>query len=125
MMTNNSAAEIKRLADAYFDQLETVSGVLSAVGRSELEAAIVRSGSALLAAGRSPLIGEEDHKDLRRSMHCMNAALRLKGYQVWDTRVIFDEDIYRGTEPGGQSEYVLDSVGTARAHFNQALEEFS
>jgi len=123
-MNNRDITQLKNLAAAYFDQLEAADGNLSSVDRSELESVIVRAGSALLVPGRSLLVGEEDHKDLRRSMHRMNAALRLKGYQVWDTRVIFDEDVYRGTEPGGQSEYGLDSIDRARSEFMEAFDQF-
>lgn len=75
------------------------------------------------AAG-NPLVGDEDHKDLRLSVRRMSAALRLRGYQQWDTHVVFDEDVYRGTEPGGQSEYDLGSVASARDEFNAAAEQF-
>lgn len=43
----------------------------------------------------------------------------------WDARVIFDEDVYRGTEPAGQSEYCLDSVARARSEFFGAADQFS
>jgi diguanylate cyclase (GGDEF)-like protein len=90
----------------------------------DLEMRIARAAGALLELGRNPLVGDEDHKDLRLSVRRMSAALRLRGYQQWDTRVVFDEDVYRGTEPGGQSEYDLGSVARARDEFNAAAEQF-
>jgi diguanylate cyclase (GGDEF)-like protein len=123
---------IRSAATAHFDYLERLAEQLnrSQLGDDEarqardLEVRIAHAAGALLELGRNPLVGDEDQKDLRLSVRRMSAALRLRGYQQWDTRVVFDEDVYRGTEPGGQSEYELGSVARARAEFNEAAELF-
>jgi diguanylate cyclase (GGDEF)-like protein len=123
---------IRAAAMAHLDALEPLAQQLGYVqlgddGAREaraVEKRIVEAAGALLGLGRNPLVGDEDHKDLRLSVRRMSAALRLHGYQQWDARVVFDEDTYRGTQPAGQSEYRLDSVARAREEFVEAAEQF-
>ena len=132
-MPKNDITAIWQAVDDYFDRVEV--SVLSAgqlrLSEDEsreaqvLEAGIVQAAGALLSPGQNPLVGEADQRDLRFSVRRMSAALRLRGYQQWDAQVIFDEDVYRGTEPAGQSEYDLDSVVRARVEFSEAAKQFS
>lgn len=131
-MPGDDFGAIRDDANALFDRLERAeaSGHTSLSDTDnreaqELEARIFQAAGAVVALGKSLLVGEEDQKDLRISVRRMSAAVRLKGYQQWDARVIFDEDVYRGTEPAGQSEYALDSVARARSEFAQAADHFS
>ena len=131
-MASHDFGSFRDAANAHFDYLERLAEHLGRVQLDDdaarqardLEARIAQAAGALLDLGRNPLVGDEDHKDLRLSVRLMSAALRLRGYQQWDTRVVFDEDIYRGTEPGGQSEHDLGSVARARVEFNDAAERF-
>jgi hypothetical protein len=57
-----------------------------------------------LLARHSPLIGEEDERDLSIYTKMMRAALMLRYYRQWDRRVLNDEDVVLGVVPAGQSE---------------------
>jgi diguanylate cyclase (GGDEF)-like protein len=131
-VADHDLGSFRAAASAHFDRIDRFAnqpgrlclGSDEAREAKAVEVRIARAAGALLELGPNPLVGDEDEKDLRLSVRRMSAALRLRGYRQWDARVVFDEDVYRGTEPAGQSEYDLDSVAQARVEFADAVEQF-
>src|SRR5262245_46435160 len=56
---------------------------------------------------RTSTLGDEaDRRDLTMAAKTMRAALLLRHYRHWETRVLSDEDMVLGVHPAGQDENV-------------------
>jgi hypothetical protein len=73
---------------------------------------------------RSPLLSENDVRDVRRLTKEMMSALRFRRHREWNTDVIHDEGTVLGTTPAGQSDDEPLTIEDSQQLFTSSLGEF-
>jgi hypothetical protein len=128
--------EIRRSAEAYFDNAKEIEGgdpmdedwadtltiVLSEEGK-KLRAGIKRLSVEIAGAARgAPLMAEADLQDIRHSTRRMLASIYFRRYRHWGVYVHHDEGTVLGVDPPSQREEPVPNVRTARELFEGSID---
>jgi hypothetical protein len=73
----------------------------------------------------SRMLGELDAKAVRLALRTIDSALRLRGYEEWETQVLHDEGRVLGTTPPGSSEGRELDPAAARQEIRAAMDQVS
>jgi hypothetical protein len=71
---------------------------------------------------RSPALGDEALRTVRREVRRLDSALRFKDFQSWEASTQYVEDYAIGTTPAGEFENLV-SISTAQSIFEDAIDK--